>query len=1413
MRGSSTQRRITSLLWVLSLIAVMFLPERSMAASTDPVLVENIYFAQNQSQFFFDFTGSLHGGLQFDDAPHSNTGLYENDFADRVGVTNPQPYANTPFECPESHTCDRHIDYDTWVYNLRLTEDLTTNDKITITTPPGTILSSDPLDYVLAYRLPNAPIGFSDPYFPLQTASSFSSFLREGTNRVVLGMPYNVDVSDDDLSVFLNNVQNPAYGVHAGETFRAETSQQDEFPGSSGVDVGFNGTGGAWWRNSTLIAGSEEFPVEEAKAGTNVNVTATVRDPYGNPVSGRTVVIQPVSSSAGVTGPPDTTTDDKGEVQFTFTDTHAEEVEFKARMATPFAAQPPDTTTNLFQTSAFVTFTPAEPDPEKSEFNLGSSVPVPADGSSTALLEVLIVDEFGNPDLDSEVTLIPEAVPGGPEDAFAKGTITPEADSVCADPEFVVPGAACANGIVTNGPDTFAIARVRVKSTRAETVKFKVLDMTHATFLEDEVEVPFVAGAPSILTIGPDHQTVVADNTDFGAVTVTLKDANGNPNDGFSVDLSRIGTGTSTIDTSPVTTNTDGEAEFHVRGPDIESDEFQATYNGTIGATPYSGSVPGVAKVDFTAGDATATESSVSADSTSALADGIARRTVLVTLRDSSGRPAVGHSVSVDGNAGHHSTITPVAIGVGASGCPNETPAGVSDCNGQATFTVTDSTVEEVTYTASVHGGAVVVNDTVTIDFTKAPDVDQSTLTTTPSSLFTGETSTVVAHLVDSNGNPVRGKEICLTQNAGSAPGTPPCPSGPSAPSTVTPDTITTADSGCPVQVAAGTTDCNGDARFLVTSMTAQDVTYGIVDMTDFPNQTLGHHKTITFVAAPTEAGQSTVVSDIDEAVANGGGPGGSPILTVTLRDGSGNVLPSRPVALAGGTLPVFTPQQVPISESGCGAQEVAGTTDCNGVARFVATDTTPEAVVVSATDTTNSVVVTQTAAIRFIEDEASTGIVDASPSTVFANGGGTNGTSIITVTLGPTVPLVDHEVSLSGSGGPSSITAVPISKAISGCPTQAPAGTSDCHGHARFTVSTTTPGTVTYTAFDKTTGATIADTASVLFQIPPPSITSLDPSTGTTLGGTVVTLHGLRFSTDPGGTTVTFGGVPGTGVSCSSTTFCVATSPAAPAGDVPVVATTASGASSPKTYTYAIPVPVVDSISPESGPSSGGTKVVIRGEHLDGATSVSFGGALVPAQVIDATKVMALTPTTKVGTVDVQVSTAGGQSVVNPNVRFDFEKHGCSYPDDPARDAYQPDAAIKLANDRCFHGVGKFSQKPKGQTANKTVRRGSVSFDIQVANAGTTADAFRVLGCTTNRPGYALTYFDNAHDDVSSAAEAGTFITPILSPAETYTMHLVVQITGNARPNVVCLTGVTAVSDPTTPQVIDVVKALVERG
>ncbi|PSJ57100.1 hypothetical protein C7I85_22975 [Mesorhizobium soli] len=91
-------------------------------------------------------------------------------------------------------------------------------------------------------------------------------------------------------------------------------------------------------------------------------------------------------------------------------------------------------------------------------------------------------------------------------------------------------------------------------------------------------------------------------------------------------------------------------------------------------------------------------------------------------------------------------------------------------------------------------------------------------------------------------------------------------------------------------------------------------------------------------------------------------------------------------------------------------------------------------------------------------------------------------------------------------------------------------------------------------------------------------------------------------------------------------------------------------------TITVNLPVPTVTSISPTSGPATGGTVVTITGTNFTGATAVKFGATNATSYTVNSsTQITATAPAGSVGTVDVTVTTAGGTSATSAWDRFSY--------------------------------------------------------------------------------------------------------------------------------------------------------------
>jgi putative nucleotidyltransferase with HDIG domain len=177
-----------------------------------------------------------------------------------------------------------------------------------------------------------------------------------------------------------------------------------------------------------------------------------------------------------------------------------------------------------------------------------------------------------------------------------------------------------------------------------------------------------------------------------------------------------------------------------------------------------------------------------------------------------------------------------------------------------------------------------------------------------------------------------------------------------------------------------------------------------------------------------------------------------------------------------------------------------------------------------------------------------------------------------------------------------------------------------------------------------------------------------LNPATGpagTWNGGNTVIISGINFGTSA---SVTFGNSPAAVQSTSNTQIVVTVPPRtgsmAGTQSVPVVVNTTGGHSDGgPSYTYpAPPPPSVTQISPNSGPVTGTTTVIITGTNFiptsGSQVTVNFGTNAVVCQVLSpaATSLSCVAPkAVGAGQVDVLVTALGGQSAVSAADKYTY--------------------------------------------------------------------------------------------------------------------------------------------------------------
>ena len=294
------------------------------------------------------------------------------------------------------------------------------------------------------------------------------------------------------------------------------------------------------------------------------------------------------------------------------------------------------------------------------------------------------------------------------------------------------------------------------------------------------------------------------------------------------------------------------------------------------------------------------------------------------------------------------------------------------------------------------------------------------------------------------------------------------------------------------------------------------------------------------------------------------------------------------------------------------------------------------------ATVTFGSAAATNVVVVSGTQITATTPVGSAGAATVtVSNPGGQSGSlaSAFTYVAAPTVSSVSPN---SGStAGGTAVTITGTNFATGAAVTFGSVAATNVVVTSSTTITATTPagsaGATTVTVTNP--GGLSGSSASAFSYLAPPTVTSVSPSSGSTLGGAAVTITGTNFAT---GATVTFGSAAATNVVVVSSTTITATTPAG-SGTV-TVTVTVSGQSGSLTsgFTYVV-VPTISSVTPNNGGTAGGTAVTITGTNFATGATVTFGGtAATNVVVVNSTSITATSPAHAVGAVTVTVTVSG---------------------------------------------------------------------------------------------------------------------------------------------------------------------------
>jgi len=754
---------------------------------------------------------------------------------------------------------------------------------------------------------------------------------------------------------------------------------------------------------------------ETVASGTDtVTIKVNLRDGGGHPLTGHKVNLHANSSNVTITAVQDTT-DAQGQAIFSVANTVVESVVFTAEDADDGVTLPPVT----------VNFVAGEPSYWTSSVT-ASPEEVPANHEDAAVITVTLRDAYNHPVSGLQIGLNVErigteieAVNGGVTDAagvasfrvigwiagefnytpyvvggirlrdvtvtFVPGNLDLNGTSITALPDKVTADGQETAQIRVNLYDTYnqplrdrridiridgdQVGHVTVEKVNngftnihgsavfyvsgdvLQTVTITAIDVETNTEL-GQVLVHFVPGEPdaSTSTIQVSSPQVTANGTDRSMIKVWLRDASGYAISGKQVQLSASNDRSLVTPIAGGVTNAEGMAAFWVSHDTPEVLEYTAQDG--------DGKVSLTAQVSFMPGALDPDASTMGISHTEVTANGHDETTVSVVLRDSNGHELSGRRV--------------VLIADSANAAIHAVNDGVTGPDGTAVFTVRNAVIETVTLTAQDEPSGIVLPTSVQVVFTTPPvDGAQSSLAIEGAKdhvLADGnDETTIVAILRDHDGQPLGGRKVQL---------------------------IASSEDAIINPVDGGITNSDGEARFKVSNLQAETVTYVAEDAAS--KVTVTSTVQVHFVPGEIEAAKSSIAVSPREVLADGDSEA---TVTVTLRDAQGHVLAGREVALT-------------TDSSNASVDELQKITDTEGKAVFTVWSNAAETVMLTAHDVASGISF-DPEPVRFVEHliDAWASSVSVDNTNVVARAGYAN----ITVTLRYTngEPAIGREIEL----------------------------------------------------------------------------------------------------------------------------------------------------------------------------------------------------------------------------------------------------------------------------------------------------------------------------------------------------------------------------------------------------------------
>ena len=363
------------------------------------------------------------------------------------------------------------------------------------------------------------------------------------------------------------------------------------------------------------------------------------------------------------------------------------------------------------------------------------------------------------------------------------------------------------------------------------TLRFTSGTLTAVTSTQVVLSAGAVSGSQSALSASPASVAAGAAST----VTVTARDAGGNPVQGATVVLAASGSG-NTIGQPSGATNASGVATGTFSSTTLGDHTITATINGTA--------ITDDAVVTVTAGAVSASRSTVAAAPDPIQVGGVPS-VVTVTARDADGNPVSGASVNLSATGNGNTLSAP----------------GLTNASGVTTATFTSTQTGPHVISATINGVAIIDNTTVTVT-PASVSASQSTVNADPNTIASGATANVTVTARDASGNPIQGASVTLfATGSGNTLGQPGA-TGPGG-------------------IAIGTFSSTGVGAHTITA------TINGTPITD--------NSVVIVTSGPVSAAQSTVSASPGLITAGGAGA----TITITARDAGGSPVAGATVVLS----------------------------------------------------------------------------------------------------------------------------------------------------------------------------------------------------------------------------------------------------------------------------------------------------------------------------------------------------------------------------------------------------------------------------------------------------------------------------------------------------------------------------------